>query len=602
MTTLTDRSQPALPTRPVAPPTGEPRPIQSLLPLVRAKRGLFVWSLVAGLCNQVAAIGAAALSAYLVGQAATGASVATMVPTLGGLAVTVVVAAGARWWHMWVAHEFAYSLLAILRVRVFEGLTRLAPRYLLGRRSGEIAAAAMSDVEITERFYTHTIADYLIAAMVTAGALIALGLLDARLALAIAPVAVLLATVPTWLGKRAARQGKSLRGQLGVLNAEVVDGVQGMRELVAFGQGRSYHRRLLSRTRAVQGAQLRYGTRAGAETAATDLLLTLGMIIVLVLSAGLASSGALARPLFPVAVLLSAYALVPLADVTQTARELGQIRASAQRVFHIVDHPPAIIDTATAAPPTPTRWDVQFRNVHFRYAADREEVLAGVSFTVSQGERVALVGHSGAGKSTCMNLLLRFWDPDAGQVLLGGVDLREYPQQAVRDRVALVPQEVYLFNTTIRENIRLGRPEATDVEVEAVARLAVAHEFITTDLPKGYNTVCGERGVELSGGQRQRIAIARALLRDAPVMIMDEAVSNLDAVNEQTLQTAMTTAARGRTTLLIAHRLSTIRSADRIVVLQAGRVVETGIHDELAAAGGTYATLITSQCDGLIGM
>ncbi len=230
--------------------------------------------------------------------------------------------------------------------------------------------------------------------------------------------------------------------------------------------------------------------------------------------------------------------------------------------------------------------------MHFRYDTGRKEALAGVSFTVCHGERVALVGHSGAGKSTCANLVLRFWDPDSGQVRLGGVDLRDYPQQMVRDRVALVPQEVYLFNTSIRDNIRLGAPAATDEQVEAAARLAMAHDFIVGELPAGYDTVCGERGAELSGGQRQRIAIARALLRDAPVLIMDEVVSNIDIDNERAVQAAMATVAHGRTTIVIAHRLSTIRSADRVVVLAAGRVVETGSHDELVAG----------QRGGLVGL
>ena len=182
------------------------------------------------------------------------------------------------------------------------------------------------------------------------------------------------------------------------------------------------------------------------------------------------------------------------------------------------------------------------------------------------------------------------------------MDLRHLAPDTVRAHVALVPQDVYLFNVSLRENIRLGCPDATDEEVVAAARQALAHEFIVDELPQGYDTVCGERGVQLSGGQRQRIAIARALLLDAPVLVMDEAVSNLDAANEQALQQAMARAAHGRTTLIIAHRLSTIRTADRIVALDSGRVAETGTHDELVAANGYYAHLVASQRGGLVGM
>jgi ATP-binding cassette subfamily C protein CydC len=473
---------------------------------------------------------------------------------------------------------------------------------LLGRRTGDIVGAVMSDVEVIERFYAHTVADYLIAALVTVAAVGVLGVLNPLLIVALVPFAVAVATVPFWLSTRASAQGGRLRGELGTLNAEIVDGVQGLRELVAFGQGRAYAHRLAERTGAFQRLQLAYGSRSGVEQATSDGLLALGMLTVLATAGTLVGTGSLALSLYPVAIVLAVYTLVPLADVTQTACELGHIRGSARRIFNVLDHPEAIDDTAKAVPQITGPLPVAFEDVRFRYDTGREEALAGVSFRIEAGERVALVGHSGAGKSTCANLLLRFWDPEAGTVTLGGVDLREWPADAVRERVALVPQDVYLFNISIRENIRLGRPDATDVQVIAAARQALAHDFIVGELPDGYDTVCGERGAELSGGQRQRIAIARALLKDAPVLVMDEAVSNLDAENEQALQTAMAKAAQGRTTLLIAHRLSTIRFADRLVVLEHGRVAETGTHDQLASAGGTYAALIAGQHDGIVGM
>ncbi|MGH8883990.1 MAG: ABC transporter ATP-binding protein [Egibacteraceae bacterium] len=578
------------------------QPIRALLPLALAQRRLFAWTVVAGLCYHVASIAAVAFGAWVVGEAATGRAPAELTPFLVLLAASVLVAAAARWWQMWVAHDFAYSLLAILRVRAFEALARIAPRWLLGRRTGDLAGVVMSDVEVTERFYAHTVADYLVAVTVTVAATIVIGLLHPALAVALAPFVLVVGTVPYWLGKQASAQGERLRNELGALNAEIIDGVQGLRELVAFGQARSYARRLARRTTSFQVLQLAYGRRAGAEQAAADGLQTLGMLAVLATAASLVGTGGLALSLYPAAVILAVYALVPLAEVTQTARELGQIRGSARRVFTVLDHPPAVVDRAGAAPPTPDRWAVAFCDVRFRYAPDREEALAGVSFHIESGETVALVGHSGSGKSTCANLLLRFWDPDTGAVMLGGTDLRDWPAEAVREHVALVPQDVYLFNVSIYENIRLGRPDATHTEIEAAARQAFAHDFIVGELPDGYDTVCGERGAQLSGGQRQRIAIARALLADAPVLIMDEAVSNLDAANEQALQAAMAEAARGRTTLLIAHRLSTIRSADRLIVLQNGSVAETGTHDQLVAAAGAYAALITGQRAGLVGM
>jgi len=217
-----------------------------------------------------------------------------------------------------------------------------------------------------------------------------------------------------------------------------------------------------------------------------------------------------------------------------------------------------------------------------------------VSFAVQRGQTVALVGRSGSGKTTAIHLLLRFWDPERGRILLGGHDVRQYTLDTLRRHLALVSQDTYLFNASVRENLRLGRPGATNAALEQAAREAHAHEFITR-LPEGYNTRLGERGVQLSGGQRQRLAIARAILKDAPILLLDEATSHLDSENERLVHEALKRLMAGRTTLLIAHRLSTVRDADLIVILDAGRVVAQGTHAELLAQGGVYARLVPRQ-------
>ena len=240
------------------------------------------------------------------------------------------------------------------------------------------------------------------------------------------------------------------------------------------------------------------------------------------------------------------------------------------------------------------RPEIAFENVSFCYAEEQANVLENVSFRIQPGRTVALVGPSGGGKTTCVNLLQRFWDVNGGRITIAGIDLRELPLDHLRSLIAVVPQDIYLFNMSIRENIRLGKPDAGDREVESASKAAHIHEFIQ-GLPEGYDTNAGERGLKMSGGQKQRLAIARAILKDSPLLILDEALSNLDTENERLLQQSLKNLRKGRTTLIVAHRLSTFREADTLVVFKEGRVVETGNHADLVRQQGRYFELITAQ-------
>jgi ATP-binding cassette, subfamily C, bacterial CydC len=569
-------------------------PLLAVLGRTRGGRPALAVALLGALAENVGAIVAGATAGWLVGAAAAGGGEPWPGSAVAVVVGAVLVSTLGNWLYAQFGHVFAFRAQADLRLQLFDGLARSAPREIAGRRTGDLASVVMGDVDALEGFFAHLGISAAVA--VVTGGVSAAVLVAVHPLLALIAVAGMLAAVvlPMWAARRGKARGAALRSELGVVNADVVDGVQGLRELLVFGRLAAWLDRITSRTRLLRRHRLAHARATGAQDAVTDALAALTIVAVLVAVVALVTAGEIGLPLGAAAITLVIAAFGPVSAAVGLAGELAPLRASALRVLEVLDQPATVPDTGIRFPePAIDRVDVRFERVSFAYPG-RGPALSDVDLEIPDGATVALVGPSGAGKSTCANLLVRFWDPDRGRITVNGVDLREYRLAELHRLVTVVAQDVHLFAGTVTENLRLARPEASDDQVRAAARAAMAHDFVEA-LPNGYDTRLGENGATLSGGQRQRLTIARALLADTPVLILDEAASNLDTENERLVQRALETARLGRTTLVIAHRLSTVRHADLIVVLDGGRVVESGTHDELVAAGGGYARLMAHQ-------
>lgn len=507
-----------------------------------------------------------------------------------------------RYLEQFAGHYVAFRCLALLRVFFFQRLEPQAPAAVEGRRSGDLLARVTRDVDRVEVFFAHTLVPAATAVVVPAAVLAYLAAgVHPLSAVVAAPALVAIGLLTPAMGRaRSDRAAAELRRTRGLVAQHVTDTVQGVREVLTFDRT---NRRAAEMARLEEdlGASLRIigrwnALRRGTNAALMGLTVVVQTAVVLSLHAegDLSMSAALAA----VAITLGVF--TPVLAVEDFAADLTQAYASARRIFEITDAEPQISDPADPEP-LPADRSIQVRDVGFVYpgartAGDDAATLHDVSLVLPAGSFTAIVGPSGSGKSTLAKLLVRFWDPDAGSIELGGVDLRRLRVTAVRDAVAYAPQDPHLFNDTIEANLRLARPDASAEELAEVVRLSALDELIDTE-PLGMATVVGESGLRLSGGQRQRVALARTLLRNSAVVVVDEATSQLDAATERRVLDGLREYCdrAGRSLVMVAHRLATVRDAECIVVMDAGRVVEVGTHDELVERDGPYARLLARE-------
>jgi len=506
--------------------------LRALLRFVRPWRVKLVLTILCGIGRVLGFIGVSVLGALVVAAVASGRPVLGL---LVALLLAAPLAATLHWLESWLAHDMAYRLLAEMRIALFAKLDRLAPAYLLRRRSGDLVALATQDVETVEYFYAHTVAPAFVAVLIPAGVLALLAWVAWPLAIALLPFLAWAGLAPVFARGEIDQLGSEARGALGQIGAHLTETIQGLAELAAFqaiGRRRAV---FLTDIAAYQKKRRALLNDLATQTAGLEIAMGLGALAVALLGAVLSAQSWFAHQWLPLLVLVSVAAFMPVAEISQVGRQLADTIASTRRL-HVVESEPELI--ADGALPVPASPDVRFEAVRFTYPGRAAPALDGVALEMRPGSTVALVGASGAGKSTVANLLLRFWDPQEGCITLGSSDLRRLRLDDLRRHIALVAQDTYLFNDTLSANIRLAGHEVSEADVRRAIDRAALGEFVDR-LPEGLATRVGERGVQLSGGQRQRVSIARAFLKDAPILILDEATSHLDTISEQQIRAAL---------------------------------------------------------------
>ena len=547
-----------------------------------------------GVATVVGNVGLLATAAYVI-------SAAALMPILAALAGPIYLVrlfgvgrAAARYAERMASHSLTFKLLADLRTWFYARLEPLAPARLLRYRTGDLLSRIVKDVDELENVYLRGLSPVVVALIVSLltfllfylfGSLLALVSLG-FLTVAGIGIPLLVRSLTRGLGL----QQLELRAEL---NARIVDDIWGVQDLLTFGLEHNRRREVSSLNHKLDRVQRRIALITGLQNALGDLMMNLAMLTILVLAIPF-----VAREEIP-GVYLAFLALVILGSFEAVQplgiafQFLGRSVAAGRRLFEIVDAKPEVKDPAKPLPP-PETYTLNFDRVSFGYDKGGRSVLEDVTFTLKPGSRVAVVGPSGSGKSTLVHLLLRFWDPSAGEVRLGGCDTRKYAQEDLRRAFTVVSQNTHVFNDTLRANLLLAKPEATDEELERVLKQAQLSRLVQR-LPKGLNSPLGEQGLSLSGGERQRLAVARTLLKGAPLLILDEPTANLDPITERELLDATYELMRERATLVVTHRLVRMEEMDEILVLDSGRIAERGTHEELVRAGGLYHQMLEVQ-------
>lgn len=498
-----------------------------------------------------------------------------------------------RFFSSYMSHKAAWNLVNEMRVKLYGHIQMSSLSFFHESQTGDLMSRVVNDTATFELLFAHIIPEMITNIVTVAGVVTILILVNWKLALLTFIPLPLLAVAGIYFIRKIRPGFRRAQKAVGELNSKLQDNFSGIHEVQAFGQERHEYENIEKKAKKHTSAILQALKRSAIFHPIVDFTTSLGTVFIVGFGGYLAFKSEMNVEDIVAFLLYLSLFYAPVMGLARLVEDAQQAHAGAERVLSIMDKEPAIKDLPEAEPITDVKGEIVFENVTFSYDCVTD-VLKNISVEFKAGQTVALVGPTGVGKSTLVNLISRYYEPSAGRILLDGKDIRYLTLASLRGSIAPVLQDTFLFNDTIAENIRYAKPDATLEEIKRAARMARIDDEIE-NMPEGYLTRVGERGVRLSGGQKQRIAIARAILRDAPIVILDEATASVDNETEKKIQEAINELSKKRTIIAIAHRLSTIRNADKIIVLQNGMVAETGTHDELIALGGAYSKLARTE-------
>lgn len=493
----------------------------------------------------------------------------------------------------YLSHYAAWHLVAYMRGLVYDKLQQLSFRFFQDKQTGQLMSRVVNDTANFEALIAHAVPDLFTNALIILGVVVILFIVNPTLALlSLFPIPFLIYTGARF-AKRVLPNFREAQRALADLNADLQDNISGIREIQLFNQQRKELSKIQNKAYRHIQALLNALRLSAVFHPTVTFLSSIGTVVVSSIGGIMALSGRVSAGDIVGFMLYLNMFYQPITALSHVIENIQQALAGAERVFEILETESEIKEKPNAIELRDVKGKVTFENVSFSYDK-KVPVLKNISFNIEPGQMVAFVGPTGVGKTTIMYLLVRFFDPDSGSIKIDDIDIRDVTLKSLHDNISMVMQDVFLFNGTIAENIAYGKEDATMEEIINAAKIACAHDFIM-ELPDGYNTYIGERGVKLSGGQKQRLAIARAVLKNAPILILDEATSSVDTETENKIQEAINNLAGTRTILIIAHRLSTVKRADKIIVLKEGEIVEEGTHEELLALRGLYYHLSSVQ-------